>query len=71
MFSSRHYEAIAKLVKELPQGVQWVPNVGWVPLVTLSDVTYDLIGLFVQDNKGFNKDKFLKACGRQSWPGVR
>jgi hypothetical protein len=64
MFSSRHYEAIAKIVKELPCDVQWVPNQGWIPIVKLTAVTYDLVGLFTQDNKGFNKDKFIKACGR-------
>jgi hypothetical protein len=64
MFSSRHYEAIAKQITYLPHGIQWVPNEGWVPLVRLSDLTSYLVALFEKDNPGFKADKFIKACGR-------
>jgi hypothetical protein len=64
VFTSRHYEAIAKLVYDLPHGIQWVSGEGWVPLVRLEDLTDALIAEFGSDNPGFKPGKFLKACGR-------
>ena len=49
MFAKRHYEAIAKILRE---NADWRPSLAW-----------SLIGAFKSDNPRFDEDRFLKAVG--------
>jgi hypothetical protein len=50
MFTKKHYEAIAKLIKESTAQTKY-------------QLAQDLAKLFQQDNERFSFKKFAKACG--------
>lgn len=58
MFSQRHYEAIAKVIRE--QTAYAVSDDDWT---TLKMVTQALQLMFKLDNPRFKAERFFKACG--------
>lgn len=50
MFTKRHFEAIAKLIKQSDADSKTV-------------IAQDMAKLFKEDNPRFNTDRFYKACG--------
>lgn len=58
MFTKQHYKAIAKIVKDnttIDSRNEYVMNVDFL--------MNDLADYFVKDNKLFDREKFLTACG--------
>ena len=50
MFTKRHFEVLAKLIKESDAKTKF-------------ELAHDLAKLFQEDNDRFNVSKFYKACG--------
>lgn len=52
MFSKRHYELVAKTIKELD-----------VPWFERSHIAHQFAVQFMRDNNNFNYERFTTACG--------
>jgi len=59
MFSKRHYEAVAEVLKEINYDARAYDGVEmW------EKIRSDLSALFESDNEKFNRTKFEEACER-------
>lgn len=55
MFTSRHYEAIAKIIRfHISSGPLYMDET--------RDLVSDIAGFFKEDNPRFNRDRFMLAC---------
>lgn len=61
MFSRRHYDAIAKTLYHAVRPALGAYNIEY------SRICDELCGLFDSDNTNFDPDRFMSACGVESW----
>lgn len=57
--TKKHFEAIARIIREVKQGVETQGGVDAV-----NDITEKLSTFFKQDNPRFDKNRFEEACGK-------
>jgi hypothetical protein len=58
MFSKRHYEAIAKVIKEHSEDILTKTYGHHMQLLIL-----DLVEMLERDNPNFDRVRFIEACG--------
>ena len=65
MFSHRHYEAIANVLRtrnEATQSFIYKDERLW----HLREIMWDMIYMFESDNPRFKRERFIRACGFES-----
>lgn len=62
--SRKHYREVAEIIKnEREAAAMLEPNMASAVLVSTFIVADKLATMFSEDNPGFGRDKFFKACG--------
>lgn len=63
MFTKKHYEAIAKIIKgNTTTGTGLISSYGLLPWMNRDSFVYELADYFLKDNPNFDREKFIKAC---------
>lgn len=57
MFTRRHYEAIAKCIRERKE-----KHISRDEIPGIQAIQWELECLFENDNPNFNRERFIKAC---------
>lgn len=58
MLSKKHYEAIAKIIKDNTAVVIAID----AGIIFRDSLAYELADYFLKDNPSFDREKFIKAC---------
>ena len=66
MITKKHYKAIAEILRKVTDKNQDMITTLWA----VKEIAEKLTIFFKSDNPNFNKDKFLKAVGKQGGPNL-